>query len=238
MDSPKKRTKLTSKKDEQSPKADQTATKSPPLIRQPKLQINDKTLKKLRSDTDDLVFDNDVETAANSDLNHHSKFINSESKPTNRNINLMPVVNNVLSRSIAAIFKNSTVNKNGSFNSYSALGFNKGPRVKRVCRQFSDVYRGLPRAVFPAVVVKDERTSNSKTGKVNSSAQSKRKTKKLKNNNKSSQSSPSTSKSNSNSSFKEDDSTECSLDSDDLEITTYIERNLKKEMDSSKDVSV
>lgn len=147
------------------------------------------------------------------------------------------MVNNVLSRSIAAIFKSSPVNKNGEFvNSYSALGFNKGPRVKRVCRTFSDVYRGQPRAVFPAVPTSQKSGKTSKTGSANSSPSKQRKSSKklLKSSASSSAAqSASTSKSNSN------DSTHCSYDcdSDDLEITDYIARNLKREMES-KDISV
>ena len=143
----------------------------------------------------------------------------------------------MLSRSIAAIFKSSPVNKNGEFvNSYSALGFNKGPRVKRVCRTFSDVYRGQPRAVFP-LPTSQKSGKTSKTPSANSSPSKQRKSSKKQLPKSSASSSAtqsaSTSKSNSN------DSTHCSYDcdSDDLEITDYIARNLKREMES-KDISV
>lgn len=245
LDSPKKRSKSTPRKSSTSPH--QTSSKSnSPLIAKPKLQINDKTLKKLRTDTDDLIFE---DASNNSDSNHppsannHSSHDSPSTKlKTSNNNCLMPVVNNVLSRSIAAIFKSSPVNKNGDFvNSYSALG-NKGPRVKRVCRTFSDVYRGQPRAVFPLPTSHKAKTS--KTGSANSSPSKQRsKNKKLLKNQSSASSSAaqsaSTSKSNSSSSKEDDSATECSYDcdSDELEITDYIARNLKREMES-KDISV
>lgn len=145
----------------------------------------------------------------------------------------MPVVNNVLSRSIAAIFKNSTINKNGEFNSYSAMGFNKGPRVKRVCRTFSDVYRGLPRAVFPMPSTQTNKINKNSTSSTNSSP-SKRNNK---TNKKQKNQQPKSTQIASTSNYYKDDLTECSYDSDDLEITEYIARNLKREMES-KDISV
>lgn len=139
----------------------------------------------------------------------------------------MPVVSNVLSRSLEAIF-NSSNKKNNEFNSYSALGFNnRGPRVKRVCRKF-DVFQGLPRAVFPTIPQKQA----NKSSKTNSPNKRNKNKKTTPNKN---QSSASTSKLNGNSSLKVEDDSNSSYSSDDLDITEYIARNLKREM-SSKDV--
>lgn len=248
LDSPRKRSKSTPRKSSSSPGA--SSKSNSPLIAKPKLQINDKTLKKLRTDTDDLIFEDASNATESPAVGHQS----SRDSPTTKlkaaaNNCLMPVVNNVLSRSIAAILKNSPIAKNGEFvNSYSALGFNKGPRVKRVCRSSIDGYRGAPRAVFPLPTSQSKTAKAAKTPSANSSPSKQRAGKSgkklLKTQSSSASSSAaqsaSTSKSNSNSSFKEDDSTtECSYDcdSDDLEITDYIARNLKREMES-KDISV
>lgn len=249
LDSPRKRSKSTPRKSSSSPTA--SSKSNSPLIAKPKLQINDKTLKKLRTDTDDLIFEDasNNSESSNPPAGHPPGHDSPSTKLKTANNCLMPVVNNVLSRSIAAILKNSPINKNGEFvNSYSALGFNKGPRVKRVCRTSLDGYRGAPRAVFPlptshkTAKVSKPPSANSSPSKQRSSKNGK---KLLKTQSSSASSSAaqsaSTSKSNSNSSFKEDDSTteECSYDcdSDDLEITDYIARNLKREMES-KDISV
>lgn len=132
---------------------------------------------------------------------------------------------------------------NNSYSSYNGYG-NRGPRVKRVCRSIEDVYRGLPRAMFPVCPtdkdtdskdVKDTKANTkSKTpvkgrnGSQRSSPTKKSPTKsssKKVNKRKSTTGTPATSVSATN----DDDE----YDSDDLPITEYIYRNLEKEMRAS-----
>jgi hypothetical protein len=117
---------------------------------------------------------------------------------------------------------------NNSYSSYNGYG-NRGPRVKRVCRSIEDVYRGLPRAMFPVGPVEPEvKESKEKP------------TKKTPSKGRTSQRSSPTKKSPTKSASKktskrkttktEADDNDDEYDSDDLPITEYIYRNLEKEM--------